>query len=484
MGGDRREKSPKGTLGQHLLTQPHVPTSVPFPQMSLGCSLGIPTVPLQCSQPQLSLLTDDLGIGLHQVVRDVPACQVLKDVPCASLHLWDGQMGCMDTQPCGIPGASPAPTASSDGVLGLLLLGWGLPGVVGAPQPPQDTQAASSVPPAHCTDTGGMAQPVSSSHAAVLPAWMGRLRGPRSRRGGKLVGTALSWAPGERKRILLPAWCELGVPATTTGVLGVPQRHSRWQSCSVGSWALRCPLQPPSRGHSRLPLFLHALGAEAGLSQERVQQPGCVGISRSIITAGRHRSELVAVKDEGHGGHRAGDTPEKGELLPVHPGLELQGRVLPEGRHDEAEEQRDADEDGGEDDLRRSGGMIRVGSAPPCPVSCPIPSPRPHLRQEAAGAAPGVEHPLGEESAELAAGERPAPHPAAGLPRRPPQQIRLPGLLRCQDREGVARGRCQAGCGGQGIPPPQQGRDAACRSPQSLPKQPPAPTSPGSFGSM
>lgn len=228
--------------------------------MSLGCSLGVPTVPLQCprcSQPQHSLLTDDLWIGLHQVVRDVPARQVLKDVPCAPLHLWDEQMGWVDTQLCGIPGVSPAPTASSDGALGLPLLGWGLPGVVGAPQPPQDTQAASCEPLAHCTDTRGMAWPVSSSRAAALPAGMGGLRGQRSHRDGKLVGTALSWAPRERERerLPLPAWCEPGAPGPTMGMLGVPQHHSRWQSCSVGRWALRwgpSPGCPPSPAPWRL----------------------------------------------------------------------------------------------------------------------------------------------------------------------------------------------------------------------------------------
>lgn len=226
--------------------------------MSLGCSLAVPTVPLQCpwcSQPQHSLLTDDLGIGLHQVVRDVPACQVLKDVPCAPLYLWDRQTGCMDTQPCGIPRVSPAPTASTDRALGLPLIGWGLPGVVGAPRPPQDTQAASCVPLAHCTDTGGMAWPVSSSHVAALPAGMGALRGSRSHRDGKLVGTALSWTPEERKRLLLPAWCEPGEPAPTMGTLEVPQHHTRWQSCSVGRWALSSPR--PRDTHAFPSSFMH-----------------------------------------------------------------------------------------------------------------------------------------------------------------------------------------------------------------------------------
>ena len=68
------------------------------------------------------------------------------------------------------------------------------------------------------------------------------------------------------------------------------------------------------------------------------------------------------------GGQRDGDTPEEGELLPVHPGLEAQRWVLPEGWHDEAEEQRDADEDGGQDDLPGAGGQGRLRALLPHPL--------------------------------------------------------------------------------------------------------------------
>lgn len=34
-----------------------------------------------------SPLANELGVGFHQVVRDVPARQVQQDVPCAPLHL-------------------------------------------------------------------------------------------------------------------------------------------------------------------------------------------------------------------------------------------------------------------------------------------------------------------------------------------------------------------------------------------------------------
>lgn len=124
-----------------------------------------------------------------------------------------------------------------------------------------------------------------------------------------------------------------------------------------------------------------------------------------------------------------------------------------------------------------------MGFVPPCPVACPIPSPRPHLREEPAGAAPSVEHPLGEESAELAAGERPAPHPAAERLRCPPQQVRLPGLLRCRGTDGSARDSCQPGCREwcwQGHPPTPAGTGCCMQeppapqnSPQLLPRRAP-----------
>lgn len=51
----------------------------------------------------------------------------------------------------------------------------------------------------------------------------------------------------------------------------------------------------------------------------------------------------------------AGDwarVPDEGDLVFVHPGLQLQTGVFPERRNDETEDQRDADKDGGKDDLR------------------------------------------------------------------------------------------------------------------------------------
>lgn len=62
-----------------------------------------------------------------------------------------------------------------------------------------------------------------------------------------------------------------------------------------------------------------------------------------------------------------------------------------------------------------------------------------------------MEHPLDEEGTELLAGQCPAPHPAAGLPGRPAQQVRLPGLLCCGGRDGSGSGPGTAGGEGQGF---------------------------------
>lgn len=75
----------------------------------------------------------------------------------------------------------------------------------------------------------------------------------------------------------------------------------------------------------------------------------------------------------------------------------------------------------------------------------------PYLREEAPGAASGMEHPLDEEGTELLAGQRPAPHPVAGLPGRPAQQVRLPGLLCWGSRDVSGSGPGTASGEGQGI---------------------------------
>lgn len=48
-----------------------------------------------------------------------------------------------------------------------------------------------------------------------------------------------------------------------------------------------------------------------------------------------------------------GGLPEEGELFPVHPGLQLQGGILPKGRNDEAEQQGDQHEHSRQHNLKR-----------------------------------------------------------------------------------------------------------------------------------
>lgn len=192
-------------------------------------------------------------------------------------------IACTHTRQHRCPGAGPA-------------AGGGLPGAAGAPRPPQGSGAASCEPPARCTGTGEMAQHASSSHAAALPAGPGGPGGLRSHQGGKLGGTAPSWAadtmvggrdpchqPGasQRHRDLSPP------PRGWLG--GVPRHGTGWQGCSRAPDA---PPQPPRpRRHSRRPSILHALGAEARLGQQRAQQPSSVGVPRGVVAAGRWGSE-------------------------------------------------------------------------------------------------------------------------------------------------------------------------------------------------
>lgn len=116
---------------------------------------------------------------------------------------------------------------------------------------------------------------------------------------------------------------------------------------------------------------------------------------------------------------------------------------------------------------------------PPHHSPVPAPSPGLYLCEEPPGAASCMEHPLDEEGAELLASELPAPHPAAGLPGPPPQQVCLLGLLCCKGRDGAGAGSKsgsgKAGSKGQGLTPgsaqggivsagtsPQPSRDGCC----------------------
>lgn len=276
------------------------PCHVPPPP----CPLGVPRV------PQHSLLADDLGVGLHQVVGDVPARQVLQDVARAPSHL--GGRGRTDGLGAGRtygPGAWLAPAPSSAGVPGPAPLQAG--GYLGRREPPGPLGAVGQHP---------------ASPRPAAPARGGRLslrpvptpqhfqQGWGGRGGGEAVGVG-SWGarprpgqpapPGERDPRYQPGVSQGHgdlPPHCGDGGGGGPAAWHR-----LGGWGdaylpPAAPSQPPrSRRHSRLPSILHALGAEARLGQERVQQPSRVGVPRGVVAAGRCGNEPVAAGDTGTG---------------------------------------------------------------------------------------------------------------------------------------------------------------------------------------
>lgn len=311
----------------YILAQSPALSSPPHPH---ACPRSVPAHRTGCWElrPQHSPLADDLGVRFHQVVGDVPARQVQQDVTRASLHL-PGTHRRMDTRPLHPP---PRSTASTRG----------LPVAVGALRLQGGTWAASCAPPARCTGTGGTAQPTSSSHAAALPAWPEGPGAARSRRGGTLVGTAPSCSPGT---------VGTGNPIRSLAQARGPEAEPPSQP--------RAPLTPP------LPPSCTWCRSPARPGGRPAAEP-CRG------PPGRHRCkgqrcEMVAWRGGGRG-VGTGFSPEEGELVPVHPGLEAQRRVLPEGRHDEAEEQRDADEDSGQDDLWGRDGGVTACSTPSRPI--------------------------------------------------------------------------------------------------------------------
>lgn len=65
-----------------------------------------------------------------------------------------------------------------------------------------------------------------------------------------------------------------------------------------------------------------------------------------------HISKTVALSFINQSNQRRDGLPEEGELVSIHPWLELQGGVLPKRRYDEAEEQSDQDEHSRQDNLK------------------------------------------------------------------------------------------------------------------------------------
>lgn len=257
------------------------------------------------------------------------------------------------------------------------------------------------------------------------------------------------------------------------------------------------PSGPTGRRHSRLLSILHALGAKAWLGQERGQELSRVGVPRGVVAARRCRSELAAVGDTG--GQRDGDTPEEGELLPVHPGLEAQRWVLPEGRHDEAEEQGDADEDGGQDYLPGAGGQGRLRTLLPHPLPTLRTTSPSHPRPPCRTCAKKPRVLRRAWSILLMKRARSCWRVSAqpltlwlACPAAPRSRSVSPGssaggaemCLGLAPAQPAVRGRgsCQATCGGNGVlaglcPPPWWGWGAACRDAKGAPQTPPTPSS-------
>lgn len=214
-------------------------------------------------------------------------------------------------------------------------------------------------PPAAAGTWGGGSPPAAVGHSgSILRApgplhWQGgdgsaRVQFPRRRtssRAGEAGGCLKpsGWDAGGHGPVLLSGHRGRGDPRQNAA----PKRSGAPPPT---------PRSPPRR-------VLHAGGAEARLGQEGGQQPGRVRVPRSVIAAKGHTRGTAAPGWAEHSG--TGRAPEEGELMPVHPVLQAQRWVLPDGRHDEAEEQRKADEGSGQDDLRGRGSGLAPQPLPP-----------------------------------------------------------------------------------------------------------------------
>lgn len=154
-----------------------------------------------------------------------------------------------------------------------------------------------------------------------------------------------------------------------------PAHRAPWgRGTPSGAWHKRGALRPnpvPAPSQPRAPLT-PPLPPSCTWCRSPARPGGRPAAEPCRGPPGRHRCkgqrcEMVAWRG-GDGGVGTGFSPEEGELVPVHPGLEAQRRVLPEGRHDEAEEQRDADEDSGQDNLWGRDGGVTACSTPSRPV--------------------------------------------------------------------------------------------------------------------
>lgn len=208
-----------------------------------------PIFPAVCPggpQPQHSPPADDLGVGLHQVVRDVPARQVLQDVTCAPSHL-GGQTDRLDGHTASF--ASPEHCLHLYQAALVLAPLWA-GGYLGWWEPPGPLRAVGQHP----------VSPWSAAPAAggrlgscPVPAPQRFQQGWGSRGDQEAVGVGSRWAwprPGHpapwgretpryqpgvsQRRWTCPCLWLPPPPPTTWMVEGVPWHHTSWQGCSWG----------------------------------------------------------------------------------------------------------------------------------------------------------------------------------------------------------------------------------------------------------
>lgn len=195
-------------------------------------------------------------------------------------------------------------------------------------------------------------------------------------------------------------------------------------------------------------------GVQSGGHQQCLQQVGTLGVPMGIFTVGVHGQGCARGSPAlPPPGPRPLHPPEEGHLVAVQAGAELQSRVVPEGRHHEAEGQRQAHEEGGQHDLqdqRQRPPRPRARRAAPSliPLFHPwlpahVVSGRwrpqragqtpaaPHLREQAAVAAVGQQEALKQHSRQLLAGQCPALHLAPAVQLCAPQGLCLWGAPGC-----------------------------------------------------
>lgn len=222
-----------------------------------------------------------------------------------------------------------------------------VPGAEGGRRPPRGSRAAGAALRAGCSGRRGTATRASSSR---WPRPQPRLQAPPAPRTGR------------RRAVCTQASCGGEAPS-------FPQALARGRTPQLprrrgGAPAPRGPL-PRAQTRTWGP------GARGSATGPHLAEPSCrcapspSPASSSSIASRRARSEVPgasslwvrlrvrsAPSPPACRPFQTPNPPEEGHLSAVHAGPELQSRVVSEGRHDEAEQQRQAHEEGGQHDLR------------------------------------------------------------------------------------------------------------------------------------